>query len=235
MGIASVIVVSVLHAIAGRRKPRTGWINPGLPPSAIMRNFRRVVEFPADSMTRNHDEPVFDGPDSLSKVAASGGSRTSALQPLRMRVGTLMIPIAGDRTKIGRTGSSKGRRGRWFGGGTCLSSIGHKPRRPAGPAGRMEGSSAWALAKLTAQTTVPGRRVSSRISAAPAYDFVPSAGPDSIRQMLHRLDKIDLAEGIEHLRRGGVWADRWTSPDLLGQPVRLHCPASRHPLVQPAG
>jgi electron transport complex protein RnfC len=28
---------------------------------------------------------------------------------------------------------------------------------------------------------------------------------------------MDLPAGIEHLRRRGVWADRWTTPDLLGQ------------------
>ncbi len=45
----------------------------------------------------------------------------------------------------------------------------------------------------------------------------PATDAQSIPAMQARLANIDLAAGIEELRQHGVWADRWTSPDLLAQ------------------
>ncbi|MDB5290841.1 MAG: rnfC [Phycisphaerales bacterium] len=44
-----------------------------------------------------------------------------------------------------------------------------------------------------------------------------STTPDAIDAMLRRLRGMDMGAGIDALRTRGVWASRWTSPDLLAQ------------------
>jgi electron transport complex protein RnfC len=45
----------------------------------------------------------------------------------------------------------------------------------------------------------------------------PPAAAERVAAMLSRLKKEDFGAWIDRLRYAGVWADRWTSPDLLGQ------------------
>ncbi|MDB5304999.1 MAG: electron transport complex protein RnfC [Phycisphaerales bacterium] len=58
------------------------------------------------------------------------------------------------------------------------------------------------------------------IDCDPAVD-VPrediTTTPEMIDAMLRRLRGMDIGAGIDALRSRGVWANRWTSPDLLAQ------------------
>lgn len=49
----------------------------------------------------------------------------------------------------------------------------------------------------------------------------PSPTVDQIGRMLSSLHAQEFGASVDRLRRCGVWADRWTSPDLLGQ--LQHC------------
>ena len=42
-------------------------------------------------------------------------------------------------------------------------------------------------------------------------------GPERLAAVLRDAETTDLSHYIDRLRLAGVWADRWTSPDLLGQ------------------
>lgn len=45
----------------------------------------------------------------------------------------------------------------------------------------------------------------------------PSGGAATLAEILRDAKPADLSRHVDALRLAGVWADRWTSPDLLGQ------------------
>jgi Na+-translocating ferredoxin:NAD+ oxidoreductase RnfC subunit len=91
------------------------------------------------------------------------------------------------------------------------------PQSAAAPLAPADGRIAGiGVAKLSAAKTVPA--ILFEIDpAAPIPAPTAVSTIDAIAPMLRRLRDIDLREGIETLRQHGVWADRWTTPDLLGQ------------------
>ena len=46
--------------------------------------------------------------------------------------------------------------------------------------------------------------------------------PEAIQPRLQKLQPENFDAAVDQLRRNGVWADRWTSPDLLGQLEQHH-------------
>ena len=77
---------------------------------------------------------------------------------------------------------------------------------------------ALGVAKLTPQTNIPAVLFEPDPAApAPELTAMPSdaaAIPEMLRSASHRWDD---AEAVRRLLSAGVWADRWTSPDLLAQ------------------
>jgi Na+-translocating ferredoxin:NAD+ oxidoreductase subunit C len=63
-------------------------------------------------------------------------------------------------------------------------------------------------------------------SGSPMVGSVRGGLGDRVLRALGAVNTADVGTWIERLRLGGVWADRWTSPDLIGQ---LH-EAMRQPL-----
>ena len=47
--------------------------------------------------------------------------------------------------------------------------------------------------------------------------LAPAGGEAKLRELLATIRAADLSRCTDKLRLAGVWADRWTSPDLLGQ------------------
>lgn len=74
---------------------------------------------------------------------------------------------------------------------------------------------------LTNLRHVPAVMIDTTAAGADPADSgppaMPPAAPERVAAMLSRLKKEDFGGWIDRLRYAGVWADRWTSPDLLGQ------------------
>lgn len=82
----------------------------------------------------------------------------------------------------------------------------------------LDGRAVTAIQLETNETPAP-------VEASPPAPQPARAG-DSALRALESVSRDDLGAWVERLRLGGVWADRWTSPDLLGQ---LHA-ALRRPV-----
>ncbi len=52
---------------------------------------------------------------------------------------------------------------------------------------------------------------------APLPEPLPPATASALEPMLGRLREVEWPVALERLRRAGIWSDRWTTPDLLGQ------------------
>jgi Na+-translocating ferredoxin:NAD+ oxidoreductase RnfC subunit len=159
------------------------------------------------SMPLDKDQPV-PAPSTIAEASDLPG-----FQPLRA-TGRLKIPIAANGRLsadaiVPKPAGTKVRRGeilaeKW-------------PQMSPAPLAPLDGCIVGAMkAKLSTRATLPAIEFEPD-STAPVQEFIPSASAEAIRQMLHRLGKIGLAAGIERLLQCGVWADRWTCPDLLGQ------------------
>lgn len=85
--------------------------------------------------------------------------------------------------------------------------------------GRIVGPSPAPVALVGGQL-VPGIELETDPQPEPGVAF---AGPrlvqeaESVSDALHHVHPEDLGAWIDRLRTAGVWADRWASPDLLGQ------------------
>jgi electron transport complex protein RnfC len=91
------------------------------------------------------------------------------------------------------------------------------PQTSAAPLAPADGKiAALACAKLTNDLTVPAILFEPHEPVA-NIEPAPRATVDAIPNMLRWLSETGLAGGIQHLRQRGVWAQRWTTPDLLGQ------------------
>ncbi|HWE04580.1 MAG TPA: 4Fe-4S dicluster domain-containing protein [Tepidisphaeraceae bacterium] len=71
-------------------------------------------------------------------------------------------------------------------------------------------------AKISSRLTVPGIFLEPDPNV-PAPPPIVCADAGAIPAMIRRLSQIGLAAGIERMRSAGIWAERWTTPDLLGQ------------------
>lgn len=109
--------------------------------------------------------------------------------------------------------------------GQCLASS--WPAHCAAPLAPADGTVAGiGAARLTARSVVPAILFNATPTEIPETES--HAGLEAARQMLKRIADIDPAAGIERLRQCGVWADRWGSPNLLGQlRASLEKPVSR--------
>jgi electron transport complex protein RnfC len=69
---------------------------------------------------------------------------------------------------------------------------------------------------LTNGSEVPAVLLDTAGSEAPIEDFRP-VSTEAVAGMLAGIGPAALGTCIDRLRGAGVWAERWTSPDLLGQ------------------
>lgn len=75
------------------------------------------------------------------------------------------------------------------------------------------------VAKLSARLSAPAILLDPDLDASPSPQLLAPSSADStaIKAMIARVNDMGLSGGIERLRSLGVWADRWTTPDLLAQ------------------
>jgi electron transport complex protein RnfC len=80
-------------------------------------------------------------------------------------------------------------------------------------------------ATSTVWLTSGRERPAIALDAGPEEDrhapVLEAEGAAKLTQLLGQAQPADLSRHTDHLRAAGVWADRWTSPDLLGQ--LTHC------------
>src|SRR5579864_9001825 len=134
----------------------------------------------------------------LSKLPARPPLRRTILPP------AVRIPCAGEPKPIGTR----------VGRGQALALV----PAPAAPAplapsdGRIAGTARGVL--------LGGAEVAMIVFELDPHDDPAQAillAPETIQPRLEQLQSKDFDAAIDQLRQNGVWADRWTSPDLLGQ------------------
>src|SRR5437016_2339234 len=143
---------------------------------------------------------VNDSADGRDSVAASINPI-----PFPRRLFVPLVPSPGEQAKVAAAGA-RVRRGESL----VTSPIVELPLPIAPADGTIAGTVAVALAGGDVRNAV-------------VLETDPDQSPDHQREpldvqaALSATHGIGLLECVERLCRGGVWADRWTSPDLLGQ------------------
>ena len=148
-----------------------------------------------------------------ARVAPDGAR--SASTPLFRQIqprGPMSIPIAG---RISSDGIVAKKAGTYVRRGQILAeqwpALSAAPLAPAN--GRIVG---MGTARITSRQSVPSILFDPDPDST-LPDVAPAVAQDGIAGMLNRLRNLDFGAGIDRLRQSGVWADRWTTPDLLGQ------------------
>lgn len=160
-------------------------------------------------LTANDAQP--SSADARPPVARLEGA--PIFRPLRPG-GTMTIPIAAaglvpPDAIVHRPAGTRVRRGELL--------VEKWPETSAAPLAPVDGRIVGpGVAKLTARLTAAAVIFEPDMTAAPPGP-ARIADRESLHQLRLRMGHLDLAAGLERLRQHGVWADRWTSPDLLGQ------------------
>ena len=155
-----------------------------------------------------------DAVDNLSGAdsakAAPPGEGAALFQLVRPK-GQMAVPVggrAGLEDVVPRATGTLVRRGE-----ILVQSWPDSAAAPLAPAdGRIAG---WGMVQVSSRLTTAG------IFFRPDPDATAPPPPPpvsaTVAELVARLGEMNLAAAIEKLRCGGVWADRWTTPDLLGQ------------------
>ena len=162
-------------------------------------------------MSDAENNPLATDVEIITTVAPSP---TDSAQVFRQipAVGRFAIPISG--RAIAEEIVIKTRGMRLHRGDVLVEQWPESSAAPLAPAnGRIAG---LGCAKLSARVTIPAILFEPD-AAVPIIEPASLTTADTIPNMLRWLRETDLAGGIQLLRKHGVWADRWTTPDLLGQ------------------
>jgi Na+-translocating ferredoxin:NAD+ oxidoreductase subunit C len=148
---------------------------------------------------------------------------SASLRPLRIPP-RLYIPMTLPRTS-GATASAKAV-GAIVRAGEPLTEDGpesaHTPVAPVAPvAGRIAGTARVRLTNGRETDAVVLETAAAEAAETASQTESPSPTAEQIGRMLGSLHAQEFGASVDRLRQAAVWADRWTSPDMLGQ--LQHC------------